>query len=133
MTKVIQQSVEFDASPETLYEMYVDSRKHSAATGQPAKVSRRVGATFSAHNGVLSGKNLVVVPKKMVVQSWRATSWKKSDLDSILTLTFTKTPSGGRVDLVHVNVPEHDHKGITEGWKKFYWDPWRAYLAAGRS
>ena len=38
MTEAIQQPVEFDASPETLYEMYMDSRKHSKATGQPAKL-----------------------------------------------------------------------------------------------
>jgi activator of HSP90 ATPase len=128
MTAVIQQSVEFDASPETLYEMYIDSRKHSKATGQPAKLSRKVGAAFAAFSGTLRGKNLLVVPKKMIVQSWRATQWKKADPDSILILTFTKTPSGGRVDLVHANIPEYDHKGVTEGWEKYYWGPWRTYL-----
>ena len=25
----------------------------------------------------------------------------------------------------------HDVEGVTEGWKKFYWDPWRAYLGKG--
>jgi hypothetical protein len=28
-----------------------------------------------------------------------------------------------------VNVPAHDHQGVTEGWKKYYWNPWRVYLA----
>jgi len=23
---------------------------------------------------------------------------------------------------------EHDYKGVTEGWEKFYWTPWRDYL-----
>ena len=68
----------------------------------------------------------------MIVQSWRSAAWKKADTDSILILTFGKTPSGGRVDLVHVDVPEHDHKGVTQGWTKYYWEPWRTYLAAGR-
>src|SRR5271167_3984065 len=128
MTKAIQQSVEFDASPETLYEMYIDSRKHSKATGQRAKVSQKAGAAFTAFDGTLQGRNLLIVRKKMIVQSWRAKPWKKSDPDSILILTFSKTPSGGRVDLVHVNVPDHDYKGVTEGWSKYYWEPWRAYL-----
>jgi activator of HSP90 ATPase len=129
MTEAIQQSVEFNAAPATLFEMYVDSRKHSKATGVPAKVSRKAGAAFSAFDGALRGKNLLIVPRKMIVQAWRSSAFKKSDADSILILTFSKTPSGTRVDLVHVNVPEQDHKGVTEGWKKYYWDPWRAYLA----
>ncbi len=129
MTEAIQQSVEFEASPATLFEMYVDSRKHSNATGAPAKVSRKAGAVFTAFDGALRGKNLLVVRNKMIVQAWRSSAFKKTDADSILVLTFSKTPSGTRVDLVHVNVPEQDHRGVTEGWTKYYWDPWRAYLA----
>jgi activator of HSP90 ATPase len=131
MTKAIQQAVEFDAAPKTLYEMYIDSAKHSKATGAPAKLGRRAGAAFTAFGGSIKGRNLAVVPGKMIVQAWRATHWKKADADSILVMTFSKTPSGGRVDLVHANVPEHDHKGVTEGWKDYYWKPWRKYLAAG--
>jgi hypothetical protein len=65
----------------------------------------------------------------MIVQAWRARNWKASDPDSILVLCFGKAPGGGRIDLVHVNVPAHDHKGVTQGWPKFYWTPWKRYLA----
>lgn len=132
MTKAIQQSVEFDASPETLYELYMDSGQHSKATGSPAKLGRKAGASFTAFGGKLRGKNLLIFPKKMIVQSWRSTSWKKEDSDSILVLVFSKAKSGGRVDLVHVNVPEYDHKSVSEGWSSYYWKPWRMYLAAER-
>ncbi len=30
--------------------------------------------------------------------------------------------------LVHANVPEHDHKGVTRGWPTYYWQPWKEYL-----
>ena len=131
MTKAIQQAVEFKATPQTLYEMYIDSAKHSKATGMPAKLGRKAGATFSAFGGAIGGRNLAVVPGKMIVQAWRAAHWKKTDLDSILVITFSKSRKGGRVDLAHSNVPEHDHKGVTNGWKSYYWKPWRKYLAAG--
>ena len=131
MTKAIQQSVRFNASPETLYEMYMDSAKHSNATGVPAKLSRKAGSAFTAFGGMLRGRTLLIVPGKMIVQSWRSKEWKNMDADSILILTFSSAGSGGRVDLVHVNVPGHDHEGVTEGWKKYYWKPWRSYLAAG--
>ncbi len=50
------------------------------------------------------------------------------DPDSILVLEFSKVPAGGRVDMVHAGVPQHDHKGVTKGWPHFYWKPWKAYL-----
>ena len=130
MTDTIQQSEEFEASPQALYDLYMNSAKHTRATGAPAKISAKVGGAFTAHGGALSGKNLALVPGKMVVQLWRSVSFRKSDPDSILVLTFRKTAAGARVDLVHVNVPEQDHKGVTNGWPKYYWNPWRAYLAA---
>ena len=73
MTKAIQQSVVFDASPQILYEMYIDSAKHSKATGARAKLGRKAGAAFTAFDGSIKGKNLIVVPGKMIVQAWRAT------------------------------------------------------------
>jgi len=130
MTDAIQQTVEFEVSPKTLYGLYMNSAKHAKATGLPAKMSAKAGGTFRACGKALRGKNLAVVPGKMVVQAWRSIAFKKSDPDSILILTFSKTARGARVDLVHVNVPEQDHKGVTDGWPKYYWNPWRAYLAA---
>jgi activator of HSP90 ATPase len=129
MTPAIQQSVEFAAPPAELFEMYMDSKKHSAATGGPAKMSRKVGGDFTAWGGQLRGKNLMIIPKRMIVQTWRSCNFKKADADSILVITFSKTPNGGRVDLVHVGVPEQDHAGVTQGWPKYYWEPWCAYLA----
>lgn len=129
MTRAIQQSVVLKASPEELFETYLDSKKHTAATGMPAKVSRRTGGAFSAFGGKILGRTLMTVPGKMIVQSWRASHWKDEDLDSILVLRFSKAPGGGRIDLVHAGVPEHDHKGVTEGWRTYYWKPWKAYLA----
>ena len=130
MTPTIQQSVQFACSPKELYELYMDSAKHSAATGSPARISRRAGGKFTAFGGALSGRNLFVAPNRMVVQAWRSTSFKRGDPDSILVLEFSKTAGGSEIDLVHVNVALHDHEGVKKGWPKFYWEPWKAYLAA---
>lgn len=128
MVNVIQQSVTFRAVPAVLFELYMDAEKHTTATGSKAVISKLPGRRFTAFNGVLSGRNLLIVPRRMIVQSWRSRSWKRADPDSILMLFFSRTPSGGCVDLVHVNVPDHDYKGISEGWEKYYWQPWREYL-----
>jgi len=57
MTKVIEQAVRFSALPETLFDIYLDSRKHSAATGGKATMSRKVGSTCTAWNGQVRGRN----------------------------------------------------------------------------
>jgi activator of HSP90 ATPase len=128
MTKPIVQSVTFTASPEELFDLFTNSEKHSAATGGKATVSAKPGAKWKAWDGMLSGKNLVVVPGQMIVQAWRGSHWKETDLDSILILNFSKAAGGGKIDLVHAGVPAHDHKGVTNGWPQYYWKPWKAYL-----
>ena len=129
MTKAIQQSVRLAASPTELFDTYLNSKKHSAATGGKARMSRKAGGAFTAWNGQLRGRNLLIVPKRMIVQSWRSVNFKAGDPDSILILQFRKAPGGGQIDLVHVNVPAQDHKGVSKGWPKYYWKPWKKYLA----
>jgi activator of HSP90 ATPase len=129
MAPVIEQSITFKAKPADLYKLFMDSEKHTAATGMPAKVSLKVGGKWSAFGKMLVGKNLALVPGKMIVQSWRSTGWKKSDPDSVLVITFEKIKEGASVHLVHVGVPSYDQKGVTNGWPKYYWEPWKAYLA----
>jgi activator of HSP90 ATPase len=128
ITPIIEQSIVLPASPAKLYAAYLDSREHSRFTGGPAKVSGKVGGKFTAFGGAIAGRNLVLVPNRMIVQAWRATHWPRTDPDSILILRFSNAPGGGRIDLVHVNVPEHDHLGVTKGWASYYWEPWKAYL-----
>ena len=129
MPKLVEQSVTLPASSGDLYAMYLNARTHKAITGGRVVISARRGSKFSAFNGVLRGRTLYTVPGRLIVQTWRSTGWKKADLDSTLILRFTPKGRKGRIDLVHANVPDHDHRGVNTGWKKYYWRPWRKYLA----
>jgi activator of HSP90 ATPase len=124
----VQQIVDFPAPPAQLFEMYMDSKKHSDATMAKAVLSRKAGGKFTAFDGMLEGRNLMVVPNQLIVQAWRATHWKKTDPDSILVLKFSKNKRGGRIELLHTNIPDHDYLGVKKGWPHYYWKPWRAYL-----
>jgi len=128
VTKPIVQSVTFKASPQELFSIFTDSKKHSAATGAKASVSAKVGARWRAFSGMIHGRNLAVVPGRMIVQAWRASHWKQSDLDSVLIVQFSKAPGGARIELTHVGVPQHDYQGVSQGWPQYYWRPWKAYL-----
>ncbi len=128
MPKTIQQRVKFGVPPERLFDIYLDSKKHAAAVNSQASISRKVGSRFSVFGGMLRGRILALVPGRMIVQTWRGSDWKKAEADSILILTFSKAPGGGRVNLVHANVPDQRYARINRGWHKYYWKPWRAYL-----
>ena len=117
------------ATPEKLFDMYLDAEAHAAFTGFPVIIAARAGAPFRAFNDMLSGTMLHVAPKQLIVQTWRSANWPAAAVDSVLTLSFWPEKDGARIELVHVNVPEEDFAGVSEGWEKYYWTPWRAYLA----
>ena len=131
MLRIVRQSVVLPASAKRLYAMYLNPKSHAAITGGKVRIGARAGTPFSAFGGALSGRMLQTVPGKLVVQAWRSKAFHKGDHDSTLILRFL--PAGrnrGRIELVHVNVPKHDYRGVNEGWKTYYWKPWRKLLAA---
>jgi activator of HSP90 ATPase len=116
------------APPGELYDMYLDPVSHAAITGAPVSIGAHPGAEFRAFHGALRGTILQLVPKQLIVQSWRSTSWKDGDLDSTLILTFWPDEQGTRIDIVHVNVADQDFAGVSQGWETYYFAPWREYL-----
>ena len=130
MLRIVKQSVVLPAAPKALYAMYLSPKAHGAITGGKIEISAKSGSNFNAFDGALTGRMLYTVPDRLIVQAWRSTAFHRGDHDSTLILRFLPAgPNRGRIDLVHVNVPSHDYRGVNDGWKKFYWKPWRKYLA----
>ena len=69
--RTIEQTIKFTGiSAVDLFDIYVNPDKHSLLHGgAKAVISDKVGDSFSLLNGNLTGKNLMVVPNKMIVQS----------------------------------------------------------------
>jgi uncharacterized protein YndB with AHSA1/START domain len=128
MPRTITMAVDLPGSAARLYRMYLDPKLHAAFTGAPVKIAARRGAAFRAFGGALTGKILQLVPNRLIVQSWRSTHFGKRDLDSTLILAFSAQGAGARIELTHVNVADCDFAGVSEGWSKYYWLPWRDYL-----
>lgn len=129
MPRNVVSAAAFVVPPDRLFDMYVDARSHSTFTGAPVVVEPVAGAAFSAFDGMLSGTILHIEPKRLIVQTWRSKNWPADAIDSVLVLSFWPEQHGARVELVHVNVPEEDFAGVSQGWEKYYWTPWRTYLA----
>ena len=128
MPKNVVLAASLPALPERLFDMYLAAATHAAFTGSPVEIAARAGAPFRAFGGLLSGTILHVEPKRLVVQTWRSANWPVEALDSVLVLSFWPEGDGGRVELIHVNVPEADFAGVSHGWEKYYWAPWREFL-----
>jgi len=116
------------AKPDRLFDMYLDAESHAALTGLPVTIEPHAGGAFRAFDGMLSGTILHIEPKTLIVQTWRSVNWPLAALDSVLTLSFWPAEDGARIELVQVNVADEDFAGVSQGWEKYYWTPWRAYL-----
>jgi uncharacterized protein YndB with AHSA1/START domain len=117
------------ASPEAVYEAWLNSAAHSRMTGGDAKVSKRLGAAFSAWDGYITGKNVELVPGRKIVQTWRTAEFAEGDPDSIVTLTLEPAKSGVRLTLSHTGVPDGQTSYEDHGWRENYFEPMMAYFA----
>ena len=91
-------------------------------------IEPRPGTPFRAFDGMLTGTMLHLEPKRLIVQTWRSANWPAEAMDAVLTLSFWTEGDAGRIELLHVNVPDEDFAGVSQGWEKYYWNPWRDYL-----
>ena len=126
-TKDIKQEVIIKATPHEVYEALMDSKKHSEFTGGGAKISRKVGGSFTAFDGYSNGKNIELVEDKKIVQSWRASDWPEGHYS---TVTFIMKPVKGGTELSfsQKEVPVDDAKDVADGWKEYYWEPLKDFL-----
>jgi activator of HSP90 ATPase len=127
-TKTIRQQILLPAAPGEIYELLIDQKKHAAFSGVGAKISRKVGGAFHCFDGYTAGINVELVPRKRIVQVWRARDWPAGTF-SLVTFALARA-SGGRTKLTftHVGVPASDYKSKCEGWRTFYWERMRKYL-----
>ena len=115
------------ASPDALYEAWLDSAQHSAMTGGTATVSATLGASFSAWDGYISGKNLLLEPGKRIIQAWRTLEFSPSEPDSHLEIIFETHEEGTRVCLRHTQLPSHGTQ-YEQGWIENYFQPMKSYF-----
>ena len=115
------------ASPTEVYKAWLDSKGHSQMTGGKAKVSAKVGESFQAWDGYITGKNLILEPGKRIVQSWRTSEFKDSEEDSQIELSLEPVKKGTKLTLRHTNLPANGEQ-YEQGWVDNYFDPMKAYF-----
>jgi activator of HSP90 ATPase len=134
MSKPIQQTVTFKASPHEVYQALMDSKQHTAFTGGKARISRLVGGEIMAYDNYITGKNIELAPDQKIVQDWRAVDWPEGWFSRVV-FEFTAVPEGTRLDFTHTDVPDGTEAEFTRGWIENYWEPMKVFLekASGTS
>ena len=76
MTNRIEQTETIDASPRAVYELLTSSDKFAAMTGgAPADIDATEGGAISLFGGMITGRNIELVPGERIVQAWRPNPW----------------------------------------------------------
>ena len=98
-----------------------------------ALIDPRVGGSYSAWGGYITGITLVLESPRHLVQSWRSANFGPDDPDSTIDVTFDTFESGTRVTIRHRGVPSDQRGYESEGWAEFYFNPMMAFFAGSPS
>ena len=134
MSEPIHQEVNFKTSPQRIYEALLDAKQFSAFSGgASAEIQREAGGAFSCFGGMISGRNIEIVPNKRVVQAWRVKTWPDG-VYSLVKFELEPQGSGTRLRMEHKGFPDdmraHLNGEMPEGgWPRQYWEPLQKYLA----
>jgi uncharacterized protein YndB with AHSA1/START domain len=124
------QSAVIPATPQAIYDAWLDGRAHGEMTGGAATASTKVGGTFTAWDDYISGRNLALEPGRRIVQSWRTTQFTDADADSQIEVLLEPAKGGTKLTLHHTKVPD-SHTGYEKGgWKDHYFEPMKRYFKA---
>ena len=129
MAGVIQQEIIIRATPKRVYDALLDSRQFSAFTGgAAAEISRDPGGPMSCFGGMITGRNVELVPDQRIVQAWRVGNWAPG-VYSIVSFELKPEGSNTLLSLRHAGFPEGTGEHLDAGWHKMYWEPLQKFLA----
>jgi activator of HSP90 ATPase len=124
----IKQKVVVPATPEEIYDAFMDAKKHTQFTGSKATCNPKVGGKFTAWDDYIQGKNLELEKGKRIIQEWTTTEWPKGYPPSRVELTFQEVKEGTEITMVHSNVPQEQSTDYEQGWIDYYWNPLKQYF-----
>ena len=128
-TATIRQRVAILAPPDAVYQALTNARQHAAFTDAEAMGPARVGARFTAWDGYIHGKHLMLEKPRRIVQEWSTTEWPSSAAPSRLEIRLEPKGRGTLLVMIHSGVPAAQAASLRQGWKDYYWSPLKAWFA----
>lgn len=118
------------ASPERVYQAWLDPQEHTSFTGgRETEVQGRVGAPFKAYDGKISGKVTKLRTNQLLSFAIRADSYPDEVKDSKLEITLSPRPDGTtEIQIQQSGVPAPLTKEFETIWLDGYFTPMRSYF-----
>jgi len=123
----LHQKIIIEANPHEVYEVLMDSEKHSNFTESNAKISRNIGGKFTTFDNWASGKNIELVKDKKIVQTWRGEDWPEGHYSTI-TFLFQRDGNETIIDFTQTEIPDDVYEEIKQSWVDFYWEKLKEYF-----
>ena len=125
----IHQEVVFDAPAARVYQALMDSAQHAKVIGKAATISPDEGGAFTAHDGMVVGRNVSLVPSVRIVQAWRIAEWP-AGIYSIARFELIDDSGKTRLVFDQDGAPDAAIEHLEVGWHQMYWTPLKGYLAS---
>ena len=118
------------ATPQEIYDAWLDSQGHANITGgASADIVAQEGTKFTVWDGYITGTNIKLESGKRIVQSWRTSEFTDSDPDSQIEVLLEPIEGGTQITLHHTNVPD-GQSGYQGGWQENYFDTMKKFFGA---
>ncbi len=116
------------ATPQEIYDAWLDSDGHANMTGGGAMASAEVGASYTAWDGYITGENIELEPPRRIVQTWRSSEFPTGTNDSRLEIVLDEVDGGTKVTFRHSQIPDGRGDSYKQGWVDHYFEPMKAYF-----
>jgi activator of HSP90 ATPase len=100
-------------------------------SGYPSSISAVEGGPFSLFGGQITGRNLVLVPNRLIVQAWRVSTWPEGHF-SIARFSLSSSDGSTRIAFDQWGYPADTSGHLSEGWRSMYWEPLEARCLESR-
>lgn len=117
----------FPTSAKKIYKAWLSTQGHTKMTQGVAFTSDKVGDTFTAWDGYISGENIELEPYTKIVQSWRSSQFEENEKDSQIEILLKENDGETELTLIHSSVPESGEHYI-KGWDEHYFQPMKVYF-----
>ncbi len=117
------------ATPEQVFRAWLSSEGHSGMTGSAARVEPRVGGSFTAWDGYITGRTAGLKPYTRIVQTWRTTEFPDDCADSQIEIVLEPVEGGTKLTLKHTNIPDGQGDSYKSGWDESYFQPMKEYFS----
>lgn len=114
------------APAKEIYTAWLTSEGHTNMTGAGAEISDQPGDSFTAWDGYIEGKNILLEPYRRIVQSWRTSEFEGAS-DSQIEVLLKEEEGITLLTLIHTHLPT-DGEQYKKGWEDFYFEPMKAYF-----